>query len=81
MDKIFIKAVNGRSIRDPDTKELLSESGELKPRTGFWLKRIKQGDVVESKAPKVIKDKQHEYMVFILYFITNYAALCWMQRL
>lgn len=57
MDKIFVKSVSGRSVRDPDTKEVLAEAGEFKPRTGFWLKRIKQGDVVESKAPKVIKDK------------------------
>lgn len=52
MDKIFVKAVTGRSVRDPETKEILSEVGELKPRNGFWLKRIKQGDVVEAKAPR-----------------------------
>lgn len=57
MDKIFVKAVAGRSVRDPDTKEVLAEAGEYKPRSGFWLKRIKQGDVVETKAPKAIKDK------------------------
>lgn len=49
MNQIFIKAVPGRSVRDPETKALLSEVGELKPRNGFWLKRIKQGDVVEAK--------------------------------
>jgi len=49
MNKIFVKAVTGRSVRDPETKEILSEIGELKPKNGFWLKRIKQGDVVEAK--------------------------------
>ena len=58
MDKIFVKAVAGRSVRDPETKEVLNEAGEYKPRSGFWLKRIKQGDVVETKAPKTpVKEK------------------------
>lgn len=57
MNQIFVKAVPGRSVRDPETKALLSEVGELKPRNGFWLKRIKQSDVVEAKAPRATAKK------------------------
>ncbi|PWD90547.1 DUF2635 domain-containing protein [Ignatzschineria cameli] len=48
-NQIFIKAADGRSVRDPETKQLLDEAGEFKPRNGFWLKRLKQGDVIETK--------------------------------
>ncbi|UNM95668.1 DUF2635 domain-containing protein [Ignatzschineria rhizosphaerae] len=52
MNQFFIKAVEGRSVRDPETKEVLSSEGEFKYKNGFWLKRLKQGDVVEAKPPK-----------------------------
>lgn len=52
MNKIFVKAVEGRSVRDPETKNILDDVGEFKPRNGFWLKRLKQGDVVEAKPSK-----------------------------
>lgn len=57
MNQIFIKPVEGRSVRDPDTKEILNPDGEHKIKSGYWLKRIKQGDVVEAKAPKTPRVK------------------------
>lgn len=56
MNQVFIKTVKGRSVRDPETKQLLAETGEYKPRSGFWLKRLKQGDVVETKPTKTTKE-------------------------
>lgn len=45
-DKIFIKPADGRQVRDPVTKEPLYAEGDSKPRNSYWLRRIKDGDVV-----------------------------------
>ena len=51
MLKIYIKPVAGRSVRDPNTLEVIKPEGEYKPRDGYWLKRVKDGDCVIAKAP------------------------------
>jgi len=38
-----------RLVRDPKSKRPLAEKGERKPRTSFWLRRLKTKDVVEVK--------------------------------
>lgn len=58
MSNLFIKPVAGRTVRDPETLEKLHEDGEVKPKNGFWLKRLKQGDVIETKPPKTEKPKK-----------------------
>lgn len=45
----FIRPKEGLRIADPKTGEYLPESGMLMPRSGFWLRRLKDGDVVEVK--------------------------------
>lgn len=45
-DVLNIKPAPGRTVRDPNTMKLLAEDGENKPRTGFWLRRLKDGDVI-----------------------------------
>ncbi|WP_044469797.1 DUF2635 domain-containing protein [Mannheimia massilioguelmaensis] len=40
-----IKPKAGLIIRDPDTFEPLSEKGEDKPKTSYWLNHLKAGDV------------------------------------
>ena len=50
--KFFIKPAPGRKVRDPQSGEHLSEAGEEKPRTSYWLRRIKDGDVQEAAKPK-----------------------------
>ncbi len=57
MDEIFIKPVQNAKVRDPHTTQHLLPDGEYKPRTTFWLRRIKDGDVVIAKPSKSIKVK------------------------
>lgn len=44
----FIRPARGIRIADPQTGEYLPEGGQLMPRSGFWLRRLKDGDVVET---------------------------------
>jgi hypothetical protein len=38
----------GLIVRDPHTRKPLSESGEMKPKTGYWLRRMREGSVSEN---------------------------------
>ena len=42
-----IRPQNGLRIADPKTGEYLPADGMVMPRSGFWLRRLKDGDVVE----------------------------------
>ena len=44
----FIKPASGLRIADPKTGEYLPEDGMLMPKSAFWLRRLKDGDVVEA---------------------------------
>lgn len=55
MKMIMIKPVPGRTVRDPETLAILAEGGELKERSAFWLKRIKDDDVIVDKPAKSTK--------------------------
>lgn len=48
MDETFTirPACPGADIRDPNTGDRLSEAGEAKPRTPYWLALELRGDVV-----------------------------------
>ena len=46
-DTFFIKPALGIRVPDPATGEYLPEGGLLMPRSGYWLRRLKDGDVVE----------------------------------
>jgi len=37
------------NVRDPETYEPLKATGEEKPRNEYWLRRLKDGSVVEVK--------------------------------
>lgn len=56
-DKIFIKPAEGRQVRDPITKEPLAAEGDSKPRNSYWLRRVKEGDVVISSPVKKKAEK------------------------
>lgn len=59
MRTIFIKPKGSLKVRDPRTGEHLPEAGTEKPRSHYWLRRIKDGDVVETKAkPAAAAKKQ-----------------------
>ena len=51
---MFVKPKKGLKILRPDTRTVLSEVGEHVPKTSFWLRRLKQGDVSVERldAPK-----------------------------
>ena len=38
-------------IPDPKTGDYLPEGGVLMPRSGYWIRRLKDGDVVLASAP------------------------------
>jgi len=45
----FVRPKKGLRMADPKTGDYLPESGMLMPRSGFWLRRLKDGDVIEVK--------------------------------
>jgi len=46
----FIKPAPGIRIADPQSGEYLPEAGALMPRSGFWLRRLQDGDVLVAPA-------------------------------
>jgi len=46
---LFLIPRDGLTVRDPKTREPLRAEGERKPRSSYWLRRLKDGDVVEGK--------------------------------
>jgi hypothetical protein len=40
-----IKPKQGYIVRDPQSHRPLAEAGEEKPRTQYWLRRLRDGDV------------------------------------
>lgn len=47
---MHVRPAPGCAVRDPFTRELLLEEGADVPATEFWLRRLLQGDVVQSPA-------------------------------
>lgn len=60
-EKIFVKPGEFGSVRDPITMRMLKDEGEFKPRNSYWMRRVKQGDVVLTNevrtSPKESKPK------------------------
>ncbi|MDR2051137.1 MAG: DUF2635 domain-containing protein [Deltaproteobacteria bacterium] len=54
-ETFFIKPAQGIRMADPKSGDYLPESGALMPRSGFWLRRLKDGDVILS-APAGVTD-------------------------
>lgn len=46
---VFVRPAPGIRIADPETGQYLPEVGLLVPRSGFWLRRLKDGDVLEAE--------------------------------
>lgn len=55
---MFVRPADGLKIRDPETGNYLPETGQIVPRSSFWLRRLKDGDVVESTAPSASAAEQ-----------------------
>lgn len=54
MSKIFIKPAPGLKVRTPQGPFLLEE-GEAVERDSFWIRRLNDGDVIETESPKAKK--------------------------
>lgn len=52
MNDLYLIPKTGVTVRDPLNGKPLATAGETKPRTSYWLRRLRAGDVVEGKAPK-----------------------------
>lgn len=46
MDNVHIKPRENVQVRDPLTGRALKTRGEKKPRTSYWLRRLRDGDVI-----------------------------------
>lgn len=44
-----VKPSEGRAVRDPELRDLLPAEGRDVPRTDYWLRRLRDGDVVEAE--------------------------------
>lgn len=42
----------GVKVRKPDTGKYLDAKGETVKKTAFWVRRIKDGDVIDLSTPK-----------------------------
>lgn len=45
MNRLNVKPVSGRLVRHPETGEPLPAGGLVVPRSPYWLRRVKDGDV------------------------------------
>ena len=65
---MYVKPALGLSIRDPDLLDLLPEAGRLVPDSDYWLRRVRDRDVVladppaeaEEAAPPTFNAEEHE---------------------
>ncbi len=49
---MFIKPAPGLKVRDPDLKDLLPDEGREVPDSYYWIRRRRDGDVIEIKTAK-----------------------------
>lgn len=55
MTEFYIKPADQRLVRDPVSGAPLNADGEYKPMNSYWLRRRKDGDVVEAAPKKPVK--------------------------
>jgi len=48
---MYVKPAPGRRVVDPVTHRPLGETAQLVERSGFWLRRLQDGDVTEVQPP------------------------------
>lgn len=56
----YVAPAEGRTVRDPDTRQVLPAAGAWVPDTAFWRRRLADGDVVPAAPPKPQEDKPQE---------------------
>lgn len=63
---MFVKPAAGRKVRDPKTMQYISDDGAEVPESTFWLRRLRDGDVVTAEIapvadPVVQTDQINDY--------------------
>lgn len=48
---MYLRPVAGRQVPDPDRGDFLPAIGRAKESTQYWLRRLEDGDVVETEPP------------------------------
>lgn len=48
---MFVKPGEGLTVREPVSLRILPAEGQEVPENGFWMRRLRDGDVVETKPP------------------------------
>jgi hypothetical protein len=43
---LFVVPAQGRTVRDPQTMEILPPEGDTVPKSTYWLRRLQDGDVI-----------------------------------
>lgn len=46
-----VKPAEGLLVRDPVTREALPAKGGTVPRNAYWLRRLRDGDVIDAAPP------------------------------
>ena len=52
MNELYLTPKDGVTVRDPVSGLALPATGAAKPRTAYWLRRLRDGDVSASQPPK-----------------------------
>lgn len=55
---MHVKPAPGLSIRDPDLMDLLPEEGREVPDSTYWIRRLRDGDVVSVQAKASAEQKK-----------------------
>lgn len=59
MSRLYVKPAPERSVPVPEKGgQLLGEQGEWVPRDAYWLRRLKDNDVIEAEPPVAAKAKK-----------------------
>ncbi|WP_419900692.1 DUF2635 domain-containing protein [Roseomonas sp. USHLN139] len=53
-----VKPAEGRAVRDPALRDLLPAEGRDVPCDDYWLRRLRDGDVVEEARKATASDKR-----------------------
>lgn len=48
---MYVKPAPGLAVRDPELRDLLPAEGREVPASAYWLRRLRDGDVVEAPRP------------------------------
>ncbi len=49
---MFVKPKTGLVVRDPVSKRALPAEGADVPASGYWMRRLRDGDVIVSEPPE-----------------------------